>query len=95
MTSPPSPAKAVALFYDGQQAPNITAKGEGLVAEDIIALAKAHGIPLCENAPLVELLSHFELGDNIPEDLYLAVAHIIAFAYQLMDKTPSTPPAAV
>ncbi|MFL0799257.1 MAG: EscU/YscU/HrcU family type III secretion system export apparatus switch protein [Agarilytica sp.] len=75
--------RAVALFYDGEEAPTVTAKGEGLQADEIIKIAEEHGIPLCDNAPLVELLSELELGDEIPEALYVAVAHIIAFAYQM------------
>ena len=88
-TLKPELQKAVALFYDGKQAPVISAKGEGDTAQAIIQLAQEAGIPLCENAPLVELLAHFELGDKIPESLYVAAAHIIAFAYQLQDKTPA------
>ncbi len=75
--------QAVALFYDGEQAPTLTAKGEGKTAEEIIRIANEHGVPLCDNAPLVELLAQLELGDEIPESLYVAVAHIIAFAYQM------------
>ena len=80
--------KAVALFYDGVQAPTVTAKGIGVEAEEIMAIARDHEIPLCDNAPLVDLLVTLELGDNIPEALYTAVAHIIAFAYELQGKTP-------
>ena len=80
--------KAVALFYDGVQAPTVTAKGIGAEAEEIMAIARDHEIPLCDNAPLVDLLVTLELGDNIPEALYTAVAHIIAFAYELQGKTP-------
>lgn len=80
--------KAVALFYDGQSAPRVTAKGFGDEAEQIMALAQEHNIPLCDNAALVDLLMMLELGDHIPEALYKAVAHIIAFAYQLQNKTP-------
>jgi flagellar biosynthesis protein len=80
--------KAVALFYDGKNAPHVSAKGTGVVAEEIIAIAEAHGIPLCDNATLVDLLVTLELGDEIPETLYIAVAYIIAFAYQLEGKTP-------
>jgi flagellar biosynthesis protein len=80
--------KAVALFYDGKNAPHVSAKGTGVVAEEIIAIAEAHGIPLCDNAALVDLLVTLELGDEIPETLYIAVAYIIAFAYQLEGKTP-------
>lgn len=75
--------RAVALFYDGEDAPTITAKGHGLEAEEIIRLALENNVPLCDNPPLVELLSHMELGDTIPQELYVAVAHIIAFAYKM------------
>ena len=75
--------KAVALFYDGNNSPIITAKGEHEIADDIIALAKSHDVPLCDNALLVELLCQLEIGDNIPEHLYKAIAHILAFAYQM------------
>lgn len=79
----PELQKAVALFYDGRGAPQITAKGQGEEAEEILRLAKEHGVPTCENAALTDLLSHIELGESIPEALYIAVAHIIAFAYQI------------
>jgi flagellar biosynthesis protein len=80
--------KAVALFYDGKNSPTVTAKGTGAVADNIIAIAEQHGVPLCDNSALVELLVQLELGDEIPETLYLAVAYIIAFAYQLEGKQP-------
>ena len=80
--------QAVALFYDGKNAPRLTAKGAGSLAEQIIALALEHEVPLQENTELVALLSLLELGDEIPHDLYVSVAHIIAFAYQLKDKVP-------
>ena len=80
--------RAVALFYDGQNAPTVTAKGQGDEAERIMAIAREHDIPLCDNAALVDLLITLELGDSIPETLYIAVAHIIAFAYQLQGKAP-------
>ncbi len=80
--------KAVALFYDGKTTPHISAKGTGEVAQQIIAIAEEHGVPLCDNSALVELLVTLELGDQIPETLYRAVAYIIAFAYQLQGKEP-------
>jgi flagellar biosynthesis protein len=91
MASPYSPQelqKAVALYYDGKNAPHISAKGTGKIAEEIIAIAQEHGVPLCDNSTLVDLLVTLELGDEIPEALYIAVAYIIAFAYQLEGKTP-------
>lgn len=80
--------KAVALFYDGTHAPHVSAKGEGDVAREIMAIAEAEGVPLCDNRELVNLLVTLELGDEIPESLYRAVAHIIAFAYELQGKQP-------
>lgn len=79
---------AVALKYDGEEAPTITATGEGSVAEEIIRIAKEANIPLYENADLVALLSKLELGENIPEVLYKVIAEIIAFAYHIQNKVP-------
>ena len=86
--SPDELQKAVALYYDGKNAPHVSAKGTGEVAEQIIAIAQEHGVPLCDNSALVDLLVTLELGDEIPESLYIAVAYIIAFAYQLEGKEP-------
>ncbi len=74
---------AVALFYDGEEAPKVCAKGIGLEAEEIIRIAEENGVPLCDNPPLVSLLSQLELGDDIPQSLYVATACIIAFAYKM------------
>lgn len=82
------PSIAVALFYDGDTAPQVTAKGSGELAEKIIAIAKHHNVPLQENNELVQLLSHLELGEKIPQELYLAIAEIIAFTYMLKGKKP-------
>jgi len=79
---------AVALQYDGERAPRITAKGRNEVAEQIIGLARQHGVPMQENEVLAGLLAKVELGEEIPEALYLAVAQVIAFAYHLSGKTP-------
>lgn len=83
------PKSAVALHYDGQNTPTITAKGKGELAGQIIALAKEHGIPLQENTVMVELLSQLDLGAEIPDELFRAVAEIIAFAYLLSGKLPA------
>ena len=79
---------AVALEYDGETAPIVTAKGINHVADKIIEIANEHGIPLQQNDGLVEVLSHMNLGDEIPEKLYRAVAEVIAFAYILTGKFP-------
>ena len=79
---------AVALHYDEVNAPTVTAKGQGDLAQKIYEIAKHHDVPLQENQELVKLLSKIELGEQIPEILYLAVAEIIAFAYYLKGKVP-------
>ena len=85
------PAKAVALQWEsGKQAPKVMAKGEGSLAEEIIALAKEHNIPIQENLPLVLALSQIEQGDEIPRELYLSVALVLSFAYSLSGKRPPT-----
>lgn len=75
--------QAVALFYPGDEAPKITAKGCGKEAEEIVRIAEENNITLCDNPALAEMLSQLELGDSIPESLYLTIAHIIAFAYKI------------
>ena len=75
--------KAVALQYEGVGAPVVTATGEGAIAEDIIALARELGIPLYENPELTDMLAMLELGDEIPHELYIIIAQIIALAYNI------------
>jgi len=84
-----NPAKAVAIIYDGTNTPTLTAKGIDTDAQEIIRIAQENGIPLCDNTALVDLLGQLELGESIPEALYLAIAHIITFAYKLqLDASP-------
>ncbi len=85
---------AVALNYDGKNAPKVTAKGEDELARKIVEVAEEHGIPLYHDEKLARTLSKLELGTEIPEQLYLTIAEIIAFSYQLRDKVPEgfTPP---
>ena len=78
---------AVALHWDRQNAPRVTAKGHGDVAERIIELAKQHDVPLQENKDLVEVLARLDLDQQIPESLYVAVAEVIAFAYMIRDES--------
>ena len=79
---------AVALKYDGQNAPKVTAKGEGISAEQILELAEKHNIPLQNEPELARILAHIPLGEEIPKELYIAVAEVISFAYFLSGKTP-------
>ena len=86
MTVERHPATAVALRYDGTGAPRVTARGHGDVAERILAIAREHRIPVREDRNLVQLLALVELGDEVPSELYRAVAEVIAFAYRLSGK---------
>lgn len=74
---------ATALAYDplGDQPPEILASGRGLIAEQIVSLARATGIPLHQDAGLVEALSRLEIGSVIPRELYAVVAEVLAFVY--------------
>jgi flagellar biosynthesis protein len=74
---------AVALQYDRKGAPRVVAKGKGTIGEKIIEVAKAHNIPIEENEVLAGALSNVELGDEIPEELYKAVAEVLIFVLRL------------
>ncbi len=82
------PDVAVALLYDGENTPRITAKGRGELAERIISLAEEHGIPFHGDPELAALLAQIPLGDEIPESIYIAIAEVIAFAYMVSGKRP-------
>ncbi|WP_394128904.1 EscU/YscU/HrcU family type III secretion system export apparatus switch protein [Shewanella maritima] len=84
----PRTKQAVALSFDGKAAPKVTAKGEGLLAEEIISLAKEAGIHIHQDPHLSEFLQLLELGEDIPKELYLLIAEIIAFVYMLEGKFP-------
>ena len=77
------PLKAAALQYDGSGVPRVTAKGSGLIAEEIVARAAQSGVPVQENPALAQLLTALELGTDIPPELYGAVAEIIAWVYKM------------
>lgn len=70
---------AVALKYDNQSAPVVTAKGAGSVAEQIELLAREAGVPIEQNPMMAEALSQIELDHEIPVELYQAVAVLIGF----------------
>lgn len=84
-----APRQAIALNYDGQNAPTLSAKGDDELAEAILAIAREHEVPIYENADLVRLLARLELGEAIPEALYRCIAEIIAFAWYLKGKAPT------
>ncbi len=80
---------AVALKYEAgkMEAPVVLAKGQELVAEKIREIAREHHIPLVENPPVARLLhSKVEVGQSIPDELFKAVAEILAYVYSLKGK---------
>lgn len=84
MTQSPPPKNAVALAYQsGDAAPKVVAKGRGLVAEQIIARAKEHGVFVHESRELVALLTQVDLDEHIPPALYRAVAELLAWVHHL------------
>ncbi|MCS6970763.1 MAG: EscU/YscU/HrcU family type III secretion system export apparatus switch protein [Planctomycetota bacterium] len=80
----PRPA-AVAMRYDEarDRAPRVVAKGQGEVAERILAMAREYGIPLHEDRDLVRLLLVLDLGVEIPPHLYRALAEVLAHVYRV------------
>jgi flagellar biosynthesis protein len=82
--------RAAALRYDAgsDEAPRIVAAGRGLVAERILAEARAAGVPVRDDAALAETLAGLDLGVQVPENLFRAVAEALAWAYRL-DSRPT------
>ncbi|HNS56888.1 MAG TPA: EscU/YscU/HrcU family type III secretion system export apparatus switch protein [Smithellaceae bacterium] len=77
--------QAAAIKYDSatDAAPKVTASGQGMVAERIIAIAGENGVPIKSDPDLIQVLSKLKVGAEIPEELYRAVAEILAFVYSL------------
>jgi len=83
--------KAVALAYSKSEknAPEVVAKGKGYLAEKIIELAKKSNIPILQNKELVDALFEVKVGEEIPENVYRAVAAILVYVYKnFLNKSP-------
>lgn len=78
-----SKQRAAALKYSGAGAPTVVAKGDGHTARKIQELAIEHGVPLVQDATLTSMLSKVPLGEEIPENLYVAVAEVLALIYRV------------
>lgn len=85
---------AVALEYEHGGVPRVTAKGRGPIADKIVELAREHNVPIDENETLAEALSQVELEQEIPVELYRAVAVVISFALHVSGKLPKPPASA-
>lgn len=81
----PRPPVAVALHYrpERDRAPHVVAKGGGETAARILAIAKEHGVPLQQDAALAVALSRLDLNEEIPRELYVAVAEVLRFVWEL------------
>ncbi|MFL5883951.1 MAG: EscU/YscU/HrcU family type III secretion system export apparatus switch protein [Thermoleophilaceae bacterium] len=76
--------RATALHYEeGGGAPKVVASGQGLIADRIIEIAKEAGVPIRSNAALTEALSALDIGSEVPEEMWQAVAETLAWAYRL------------
>lgn len=76
--------KAVALEYDADKdtAPRVTARGQGLVAQQIVSLAFASGVRVREDSELVDILNELDVDSVIPLEAFSAVAEILSYVYQ-------------
>ena len=85
MTTRDRQKKAVALQYQPKldNAPKVIAKGKGQVAEKIIEIAREHNIYIQNDPDLIEILSQLDLNQEIPSDLYIVIAELLAFVYSL------------
>ncbi len=81
-----SPRFAIALEYDGKQAPVVSARGHHEIADEILQIAEQENIPVHEDEELSLLLEQLDLGEHIPEALYLVIAEVLSFAYRLSGK---------
>jgi flagellar biosynthesis protein len=82
------PLVAAALQYDLEQddAPKVIARGQRKIAEQILAEARKHNIPIHEDPDLVTALAGVNLGEEIPVELYHVVAEVLAYIYRVTDK---------
>jgi len=84
---------AVALAYhETEGAPRVVAKGKGVIAQEIIARAKEHGVYVHESPELVSLLMQVDLDERIPPQLYRAIAELLAWLYRLEQGEHPPPP---
>ncbi|MCC5893122.1 EscU/YscU/HrcU family type III secretion system export apparatus switch protein [Exiguobacterium sp.] len=76
--------QAIALSYEqSMESPRVVAKGGGLVAERMLALAQANGVPIHEDPALLSLLGALHIEEHIPDDLYQVIAELFVFLYQM------------
>lgn len=85
--------EAIALAYrQTDAAPRVVARGKGLIAEEIIARAREHGVYVHESPELVALLTQVDIDEHIPPQLYMAVAELLAWLYRIEHGDKGAPP---
>ena len=80
---------ASALRYDGNSAPRVLAAGSGQLASAIEQVARENNVPIVQDRTLSGLLSQVPLGDEIPPLLYVAVATVLAYVFEVEGRTPA------
>ena len=90
MNHRPTMPLAIALHYDKgkTEAPRVVAKGKGEIGRKIVETARASGVPVEENPALAAALADVELGDEIPTELYKAVAEVLVFVLRVSGRIP-------
>jgi flagellar biosynthesis protein len=93
MSGRDKPRRAAALRYDRDAAgaPKVVAAGAGLIADRIVEIAREQGLPVREDPALAEALARLELEQEIPPELFVAVAEVLVWAYGLEKRRPATP----
>jgi flagellar biosynthesis protein len=89
MSTHKTPRIAIAMEYDGDESPRVTAKGFHDSADEILRQADQAGVPIHRDDQLALLLTRLDLGDQIPEGLFVIIAEVLSFAYRLSGKHKS------
>ena len=85
----PEPNVTAALRYTGDGAPKVVAAGRGHIAAQILERAREAGVPVHKDPELAKALTDLALGQEIPEQMWTAVAQVLAWAYGLSEKRPT------
>ena len=80
--------RAVGIKYETGSAPKIVAKGYGALAQELIAIAQENNVMIHQDEELSQFLHQLDIGQEIPKELYIIIAELIAFAFVLQGKFP-------
>ena len=85
----PDPDVTAALKYTGDGAPKVVAAGQGHIAATILERAHEAGVPVHQDPELATALTELAMGQEIPDQMWTAVAQVLAWAYGLSEKRPT------